>query len=315
MDKQKAVKVLVIGGAGFIGSHLTEELLGMGYQVLVVDDLSTGNLANLKHLSSDSNLEVLCFSVNDACRLQEACKGASYVFHQAAIPSVPRSVADPVSTNYANITGTLNVLVAARDAGVKKVVYASSSSVYGDTPTLPKKEAMVPEPLSPYAVSKLAGEHYCAAFTASYGLQTACLRYFNVYGPRQAADSAYAAVIPKFIQLIKQGKPPQIFGDGTQTRDFTFVKDVVRANILASQSLQNGAYNIGTGSSISLNELAHALLKMIGYAKINPVYSKPRPGDVAHSLADISKAEQAFGYRPLYTLSEGLKITVEEYGE
>ncbi|MDD4230385.1 MAG: SDR family oxidoreductase [Dehalococcoidales bacterium] len=315
MDKQKAVKVLVTGGAGFIGSHLTEELLGMGYQVLVVDDLSTGNLANLKHLSSDSNLEVLCFSVNDACRLQEACKGASYVFHQAAIPSVPRSVADPVSTNYANITGTLNVLVAARDAGVKKVVYASSSSVYGDTPTLPKKEAMVPEPLSPYAVSKLAGEHYCAAFTASYGLQTACLRYFNVYGPRQAADSAYAAVIPKFIQLIKQGKPPQIFGDGTQTRDFTFVKDVVRANILASQSLQNGAYNIGTGSSISLNELAHALLKMIGYAKINPVYSKPRPGDVAHSLADISKAEQAFGYRPLYTLSEGLKITVEEYGE
>ena len=237
------------------------------------------------------------------------------MFHQAAIPSVPRSVADPVSTNYANITGTLNVLVAARDAGVKKVVYASSSSVYGDTPTLPKKEAMVPEPLSPYAVSKLAGEHYCAAFTASYGLQTACLRYFNVYGPRQAADSAYAAVIPKFIQLIKQGKPPQIFGDGTQTRDFTFVKDVVRANILASQSLQNGAYNIGTGSSISLNELAHALLKMIGYAKINPVYSKPRPGDVAHSLADISKAEQAFGYRPLYTLSEGLKITVEEYGE
>jgi len=236
-----------------------------------------------------------------------------YIFHQAAIPSVPRSISDPLSTNHANVNGTLSVLVAARDAGVKKVVYASSSSVYGDTPTLPKVEEMVPNPLSPYAVSKMAGEHYCAAFTASYGLATTSLRYFNVYGPRQAADSAYAAVIPKFISLIKKGKPPQIFGDGCQSRDFTFIKDVVRANILAAQSPETGAYNIGSGMRISLSELCSQMLKMMDRTDITPVYASPRPGDVLHSLAEISLAKIAFGYNPLYSLEQGLKATIEDY--
>lgn len=311
----KQEKVLVTGGAGFIGSHLTENLLGAGYQVTVVDDLSTGNLANLQHLSANPNLEVLCFSVNNIDRLRKACQGVAYVFHQAAIPSVPRSIADPIATNHANINGTLNVLIAAKDSGVKKVVYASSSSVYGDTPTLPKIEAMLPRPLSPYAASKISGEYYCAAFTASYGLPTASLRYFNVYGPRQAANSAYAAVIPMFISLIKQGKPPGIFGDGTQTRDFTFVKDVVNANILAAINPATGAYNIGTGANISLNELAETILKMMGRADLSPVYSGPRQGDVAHSLADISRAKVAFGYSPEYPLKDGLKMTIEVYGK
>lgn len=314
-EQSEPVKVLVTGGAGFIGSHLTGELLGMGYRVCVVDDLSTGSLENLNYLASSPNLEVLCFSVNDFNSLLKACEGVTYLFHQAAIPSVPRSVSDPISTNHANINGTLSVLVAARDAGVKKVVYASSSSVYGDTLTLPKVEGMIPSPLSPYAVSKLAGEYYCAAFTASYGLATASLRYFNVYGPRQAADSAYSAVIPKFISLIKQGKPPQIFGDGSQSRDFTFVKDVVRANILAAQSPRTGTYNIGTGMSISLNDLAARMLDMMDRTDIAPVYASPRPGDVVHSLAEISRAKIAFGYKPLYSLEQGLKATIEEYEE
>ncbi|MDD4322370.1 MAG: SDR family oxidoreductase [Dehalococcoidales bacterium] len=312
-EHSEPVKVLVTGGAGFIGSHLTVELLGMGYQVCVVDDLSTGSLDNLKQVSSNPDLEVRCFSVNDRDLLLKACKGVRYIFHQAAIPSVPRSISDPLSTNHANVDGTLSVLVAARDAGVKKVVYASSSSVYGDTPTLPKVEEMAPNPLSPYAVSKLAGEYYCAAFTASYGLATTSLRYFNVYGPRQAADSAYAAVIPRFISLIKKGKPPQIFGDGCQSRDFTFVKDVVRANILAAQSPETGAYNIGSGISISLNELCSQMLKMMGRTDITPVYASLRPGDVLHSLAEISRAKIAFGYNPLYSLEQGLKATIEDY--
>ncbi len=309
----KKEKVLVTGGAGFIGSNLTEELLNKGYHVIVVDDLSTGSMDNLKAFSTNPDLKFLCFSINDLKSLRTACQEVVYVFHQAALPSVPRSVSDPIATNHANINGTLNVLIAARDAGVKKVVYASSSSVYGDTPTLPKVETMPPCPLSPYAASKIAGEYYCTAFTASYGLPTASLRYFNVYGPRQAADSAYSAVIPRFITAIKNGKPPEIFGDGNQTRDFTFVKDVVNANILAATSSATGAFNIGTGTRISLNELANTIIQMAGKASITPVYSETRAGDVAHSLADITQAQNEFGYNALYDLRQGLQATIDKF--
>ena len=250
-------------------------------------------------------------SITDPPLLQKLFQGAHYVFHQAAIPSVPRSIENPLVSHDVNGTGTLNVLLAAKDNGVKKVIYASSSSVYGDTPTLPKKEDMSAKPQSPYAVAKLAGEYYCQVFRQVYQLPTVCLRYFNVHGPRQDPESQYAAVIPSFLKRVLQGNPPIIFGDGEQTRDFSFVTDAVEANILAAESDAAGIFNIGSGEAISINDLARLIVRLVGN-EVEPVYQPPRPGDIRHSLADISRARE-FGYKPKHGLEEGLKETIRRF--
>ena len=304
-------KAVVTGGAGFIGSHLARELAGRGYRVIIIDDLSTGKRENIEQLQKEGKVELKKGSILTFRMLQQLFRDTEYVFHQAAVPSVPRSVGDPLGSHEANITGTLNVLIAARDNGVKKVIYASSSSVYGDTPTLPKREDMPPNPKSPYAVTKLAGEYYCRVFQEVYGLATVCLRYFNVYGPGQDPDSQYAAVIPRFIKMVSEGKSPSIFGDGEQTRDFTFIKDVVEANIMAADGQAGGVFNIGRGKSITLNELVKLVLD-ITRSKLEPVYQEPRPGDIKHSIADISGA-RAFGYEPKYELEDGLRQTYREF--
>lgn len=307
--------VAVTGGAGFIGSHLAEGLLKRRYKVIILDDLSTGKLENIRMLikgeESRNSVEFVHGSITDLPLLKKVFQGIDYVFHQAAIPSVPRSIENPGATHEANITGTLNVLLAARDNGVKKVIYASSSSVYGDTPTLPKKEDMSPNPQSPYAITKLAGEYYCQVFHQVYGLPTVCLRYFNVYGPRQDPNSQYAAVIPRFIRKVLDNRPPIIFGDGEQTRDFTYIKDVVDANILAAESDATGVYNIGRGERVSINRLAELVIKLVGNS-VKLVHEEPRPGDIKHSLADISKARQ-FGYNSKYNLEEGLRETIGSF--
>ena len=305
-------KVIVTGGAGFIGSHLADELFKRGYQVIILDNLSTGNISNLDSFLKKRNTEFVQGSITNLRLLQKLFSGADYVFHQAAIPSVPRSVNNPKNSHNANITGTLNVLLAAKHNGIKKVVYASSSSVYGDTPTLPKTEDMIPNPLSPYAVTKLAGEYYCKVFQDIYGLKSTCLRYFNVYGPRQDPNSLYAAVIPLFISYLKAGKSPVIFGDGEQSRDFTFVQDVAEANILAAESNATGIYNIGSSESVTVNRLTQLIVRFIGNDSIKPVYKEPRSGDVLHSLASISKAP-GFGYHPKYSLEEGIKETINSF--
>jgi len=299
-------KAVVTGGAGFIGSHIAEGLLERGYHVTVIDDLSTGKIENISSLISNINLEFINGSIMDCILLNKVFKDADYVFHEAAIPSVPRSIENPVASNRVNVEGTLNVLVAARDNGVKKAVYASSSSVYGDTPTLPKKEDMIPNPQSPYAVSKLTAEYYCRVFSKIYSLPTACLRYFNVYGPRQDPDSQYSAVIPRFIKSLRADKPPIIFGDGEQTRDFTFVKDVAKANIMAAESDASGVFNVGGGKKISLNHFTCLLLTLMKRSDVKPVYEAERAGDIKHSLADITMAK-TFGYNPAYNLEQGLK--------
>jgi UDP-glucose 4-epimerase len=309
-------QVLVTGGAGFIGSHLTRALLQRGYQLTVLDNLSTGKIENIADLldkkgsesKSSGRINFIQGSITDLPLLHELFHGMDFIFHQAAIPSVPRSIEDPLAIHEANVTGTLNVLLAARDMNVRKVVFASSSSVYGDTPTLPKVEEMVPNPLSPYAVSKLAGEYYCRVFQQVYGLSTACLRYFNVYGPRQDPNSQYAAVIPLFIQKLYRGEPPIIFGDGEQSRDFTFVKDVAEANILAAESTATGIFNIGRGERSTINRLAELISEQL-QVSVEPLHQEPRQGDVKHSLADITRARQ-FGYAPKYSLLEGLKQTI-----
>ena len=311
--------VAVTGGAGFIGSHVSQELMRRGYRVTILDNLSTGRMQNIAHLINPINstnptnpvtqqTEFINGSITDLPLLKKLFQGIDYVFHQAAIPSVPRSIEDPRATHEANITGTLNVLLAARDNGVRKVVYASSCAVYGDTPTLPITEDMPPSPQSPYAVTKLAGEYYCQVFHRVYGLPTVCLRYFNIYGPRQDPSSQYAAVIPAFIQRVLDNRAPIIFGDGEQTRDFTFIKDVVEANILAAEGDATGVYNIGGGNRVSINGLAGLAIKLIR-SSVEPVHRKPRPGDIRHSLADISRARQ-FGYSPRYNLEEGLRETI-----
>ena len=303
------MKAIITGGAGFIGSNLAE-VLSRDNEVIIVDDLSTGNDANIRGLE----IELVKGSVTDLDLLRKIFKGADYVFHQAAIPSVPRSIKDPVSTNEANVTGTLKVLIAARDCGVKKVIFASSSSAYGDTPELPKREDMNPNPLSPYAVTKLIGEYYCNVFDEVYDLKTVALRYFNVYGPKQDPYSDYAAVIPKFIKRIQEGKPPIIYGDGTQTRDFTSVDDVVSANILAAESDAKGVYNVATGKRITINELASVIMAIMG-RDLDPIHEKPREGDVLHSLGDITKAKKDFGYAPGDKLEANLKETVKWFRE
>ena len=304
------MKVVITGGCGFIGSNLAHELVEEG-EVTVIDDLSTGRSANNEDLLDNENYRYVKGSITDLNLLKQVFDGVDYVFHQAAIPSVPRSIKDPAKTNEVNISGTLNVLIAAEQNRVKKVVYASSSSVYGDTPVLPKEEGMIPNPLSPYAVSKLAGEYYCKVFNEIYGLKTASLRYFNVYGPKQDPSSEYAAVMPKFITRVLNGEPPIIYGDGEQTRDFTFVKDVVSANILAAKSSETGIFNIGGGKRVSINELAETIIKASGTGTDPGLTHKaPRDGDVKHSLADIRRAESIIGYKPSYTLDDGLKETI-----
>lgn len=307
-DPMRRKKVVVTGGAGFIGSNLSTELC-KGNEVTIVDDFSTGKEDNIKELIGAGSVRLVKGSITDLETIKSSFKGADYVFHQAAIPSVPRSVADPLKTNDAGITGTLTVLVAARDCGIEKVVFASSSSVYGETESLPKREDMECRPMSPYAVTKLAGEHYCRVFNELYNLKTVALRYFNVYGPMQDPKSEYAAVVPKFIDCALRGEAFPIHGDGLQSRDFTFVGDVVRANLMAAESNATGVYNIGGGKRTTVVELAQAISEVVG-TEMKVVHLPPRPGDVKDSWADISKAYRDFGFKPAFTLREGISETV-----
>jgi UDP-glucose 4-epimerase len=305
----KDKKVVITGGMGFIGSHLTEKLLEDN-EVTVVDNESTGKIQNIERLLNYENLTVIRGSIVDI-NLMGIFQEKDYVFHLAAIPSVPRSVKDPFSSNEANVTGTLKVLLAARDTGIKKVIFSSSSSVYGDTPTLPKREDMPMNPRSPYAISKATGEMYCRTFEELYRLPTVCLRYFNVFGPRQDPNSQYAAVIPRFIDAIANGKRPIIYGDGQQSRDFTFVKHVIDANVLSCESDKTGVYNIACGRRITINELVDMISDILG-KNVKPSYSDPRPGDIKHSLADISKAKD-FKYNPTGIFKKELAIVVESF--
>lgn len=301
---------LVTGGAGFIGSHICERLVREGQRVRVLDDFSSGKRSNLESFKAD--VEVIRGDIRDAKTVADAMSGVDIVFHEAALGSVPRSVADPVTTHEVNITGTLNVLLAARDAGAQRVVYASSSSVYGDTEELPKHEAITPQPLSPYALSKLAGEHYISIFNRVYGFEAVALRYFNIFGPRQDPESQYAAVIPKFVTALVEGKPPVIYGDGHQSRDFTFVENVVEANLLASEAegVAGRAFNVACGGRYSLLELLERLKQIIG-SDVEPVHEAARAGDVRDSQAAIEAARRAFGYKVAVDFDEGLKRTVE----
>ena len=292
--------------------HIAEYLIDHGHDVTVVDNLATGNMGNIQQLRDNPHFHFVQGSITDSRLLNDVFRGSDGIFHQAAIPSVPRSIRDPVATNDANVNGTIAVLVAAKECGVRKVVYASSSSVYGDTPTLPKMEGMLPNPKSPYAVSKLAGEYYCRVFSDAYGISTVALRYFNVFGPRQDPESQYAAVIPRFITRSLAGKPPIIYGDGTQTRDFTYVKDVVQANVKAMESNAQGVFNVAYNQRISLLSLVDIIAEETG-VKVNPVFEPPRPGDIHDSQADISAAQKAFGYTPEYTVRSGLKETIAWY--
>jgi UDP-glucose 4-epimerase len=308
----KNKKIIITGGAGFIGSNITRELIKKenNNTVLVFDDLSTGHLKNIQDLIDKNKIEFIEGSITNLDLLNETMRKFDYIFHQAAIPSVPRSIRDPIRSNEINIRGTLNVLIAAKDNNIKKVIYASSSSVYGDAQKLPKSEYMKTSPLSPYAVSKLTGEYYCQVFNSCYKLPTISLRYFNVYGPYQDPEGEYAAVIPKFIILVLNNQNPIIYGDGKQTRDFTFVKDVVQANILAAESKAIGIYNIANGKNLSLNNYIKILMKFFN-KKIIPKYDKIRKGDIKHSLADISKAQREIEYSPKFDIEKGLKETIQ----
>ena len=302
---------LVTGGAGFIGSHLTEELARRGERVRVVDSLITGKRENLAHIRGVDFVEGDLADLDTARRVVE---GADFVLHQAAIPSVPRSVQDPLTSHRANIDATLNLLIAARDAHVKRVVYAGSSSAYGDTPTLPKTETMPTAPLSPYALQKLVGEQYCQMFTRLYGLETVTIRYFNVFGPRQDPSSPYSGVISLFISALCEGRQPVIYGDGEQTRDFTYVANVVDGVLRAclAQGVSGDVINVATGGRISINLLFRSVRDLVG-ARVDPVYSPARAGDVRDSQADIEKARRLLGYEPQVPFEEGLNKTVEWY--
>lgn len=302
---------LVTGGAGFIGSNLVRGLLERGHRARVFDDFSTGRKINLEDIQDD--IQIVVGDIRDRAALDTALRGVDVIFHLGAMPSVIRSVKDPVSANDVNINGTLSVLMAARDAGVKRVVFSSSSSVYGDTPVLPKREDMLPQPKSPYALHKLTGEHYCRIFYELYGLETFSLRYFNVFGPRQDPASHYAAVIPLFVKALVADTAPTIFGDGEQTRDFTFVSDVVKGNVCcmtAPSSSAGQAYNIARGDRISVNRLAREIAALMG-KDIEPVYEPVRAGDVRDSQADSALARKQIGWTPDVTFEDGLKITVD----
>jgi nucleoside-diphosphate-sugar epimerase len=305
---------LITGIGGFIGSSIARALLSRSEQVRGVDNFSTGNRDNLKEILD--RIDFREADILDLDAMHKACAGVDYVTHQAAIPSVPKSVLDPLGSNRANIDGTVNVLVAARDAKVKRVVYAASSSAYGDTPTLPKHEAMRPDPISPYAVAKLASEHYMISFYRCYGLETVCLRYFNIFGPRQDPSSPYSGVLAKFITQMLRGEQPTVFGDGEQSRDFNYIENAVEANLLACKApadkVAGQVFNTATGSRVTLNETFKLLQGMTGYkGKLN--YGPERGGDIKHSLADISKAEAGLGYKPKVDFEEGLRRTVDWY--
>jgi nucleoside-diphosphate-sugar epimerase len=306
---------LITGGAGFIGSHIARTLAGMGHKVRVLDNFSTGHRHNLE--GAEGPVEIVEGSLTDAEAVARAVVGADYVIHQAALASVPRSVKDPVSSNAANIDGTLNLLVAARDAGVKRLVYASSSSVYGDTPTLPKVETMPTRPKSPYALQKLTAEEYCRIFFDQYGLETVALRYFNVFGPRQDPKSQYTGVIAKFATALLTGERPTIFGDGLTSRDFTYVANNVRANLLACvapRAAAGQAMNVACGDRITLLELLAGMQKLLG-TNLEPIFAPERAGDVKHSQADIGKARELLGYEPQVGFEEGLAVTTRWYAE
>lgn len=303
---------VVTGGAGFIGSHITEALLQQNHSVRIVDNFSTGKAANIEPFRKD--VEVFTLDIADGQGLNEAFRGADYVIHEAAIPSVPKSMLDPVTSNRANVDGTLHVLVAARDAGVKRLVYASSSSLYGDSPTLPKHEGMPPNPLSPYGAQKLFAETYCRVFWTAYKLETVALRYFNVFGPRQDAASQYSGVLAKFIPAVLQDRQPTIYGDGLQSRDFTFVANVVDANLLAciAPGIAGEAFNIACGDRITVNSMLEQINKAAG-KNIAPIHAPARQGDILHSQADVTKARTKMGYQAKTTFGEGLVRTVEWY--
>src|SRR5277367_2450424 len=307
-------KYLITGAAGFIGSSLVRALLERGDYVRGVDNFATGRPENLTEVLSHMDFREADMLDLDA--MHSACAGADYVLHQAAIPSVPKSVLDPIESNRANVDGTVNVLVAARDAKVKRVVYAASSSAYGDTPTLPKHERMTPDPISPYAVAKLASEHYLISFYRCYGLETVALRYFNIFGPRQDPSSPYSGVLAKFITQMLKAEQPTIFGDGEQSRDFTYIENAVEANLLACAAPAHQAagkvFNVATGRRITLNDTFKALQPLTSYSG-TPAYAKERGGDIKHSLADISQAEAHLGYKPKVSFEDGLRKTVEWY--
>jgi nucleoside-diphosphate-sugar epimerase len=303
-------RVLVTGGAGFIGSHLAARLCRAGHAVRVLDNLATGRRENLAEIGDE--IELVEGDVRSYEQVHRCMRGCDLVFHEAALPSVPRSIQDPLTSHASNVTGTLNVLLAAREEGVRRVVFASSSSTYGANRELPAREAAPALPISPYAVAKLAAEGYCRAFSTVYGLETVALRYFNVFGPRQDPLSEYAAVIPRFITAMLEGRPPVIYGDGEQSRDFTYIDNVVAANLLAADAddVAGQTFNIACGATITLNALLDELRAITGIA-IDAVHEDPRQGDVRHSLADISRARAALGYEPAIDLREGLSRTVE----
>src|SRR5215510_180286 len=302
---------LVTGGAGFIGSHLAAALLAQGARVRVIDNLSTGYRENLQEISGD--IDFINASITDVQALNRALEDVELVFHEAAIPSVPRSVKSPIETHDASVNGTFFLLLAARDQKVRRVIYAASSSAYGDQLESPKHESMRPDPLSPYAVAKLVGEYYCRVFTRTYGLETVSLRYFNVFGPRQDPGSEYSGVISRFVQALHVGERPVIYGDGEQSRDFTYISNVVEANLLAAEA--NAAIgkiiNIGNGKSVSINELLDALKNLTAKPDVTAEYRAPRAGDVRHSLADLSEAQTLLGYMPRVGMEEGLRLTVD----
>jgi nucleoside-diphosphate-sugar epimerase len=304
-------RYLVTGGAGFVGSHIAAALAGAGARVRVLDDLSTGHAENLEEIGGD--VEFVRGSLTDPDALGRAVEGVEVVFHEAAIPSVPRSVENPEETHRACVDGTFALLVAARNAGVRRLVYAASSSAYGDQPTLPKVEEMRPEPLSPYAAAKLVGEYYCQVWSRVYGFETVCLRYFNVFGPRQDPSSQYSGVISRFISTLAGGGRPVIYGDGEQSRDFTYVSNVVDGNLRAAQAERGvgEVINLATGRRTTLNELLGALKKLTGRTEVEAEHREPRRGDVRHSLADITRAREFLGYEPQVGLEEGLRETLE----
>jgi nucleoside-diphosphate-sugar epimerase len=303
--------VLVTGGGGFIGSHLAARLASLGHSIRILDNFATGRRSNVLALTGE--IELVEGDIQSYERVHNAVAGCEVVFHQAALPSVPRSVADPLTSNATNVTGTLNVLLAARDAGVRRVVFASSSSVYGATKELPKREDMAPLPVSPYAVAKLACEGYCRSFGEVYGLETVALRYFNVFGPNQDPRSQYAAVVPNFITAVLTNEPPTIFGDGEQSRDFTYVENVVEANMLAMDAdvAPGRVYNVACGQAVTLNQLFAELRELVD-SDLEPVYVPPRAGDVRHSLADLTRTRHDLGYEPSVELREGLSRSIKD---
>ena len=302
---------LVTGGAGFIGSHIARALVAAGARVRVIDDLSTGHLENIKEIGGDADF--INASVTDAATLKRALHDVELVFHEAAIPSVPRSVKQPRETHDASVNGTFELLLAARDAGVRRVIYAASSSAYGDQLESPKRESMRPDPLTPYAAAKLVGEYYCQVFTRSYGLETVSLRYFNVFGPRQDPSSQYSGVISRFIFALEAGESPTIYGDGEQSRDFTYVANAVDANLLAAEApdVSGKVFNVANGKSITINEVLDVLKRLTGRNAITAEYAPARLGDVRDSLADLQAASSVLGYQPKVGLEEGLQRTLE----